>query len=76
MGEKRSLPDTIAPGWPVVQVFGTLFVIITLVTARESALWIWALYGVSAVCWLLFVALGVRNRVEATHYASRHGLTG
>ena len=55
MKEKRSLPDTIAPGWLVVQVFGTLFVAVILVTARESAPWVWALYGVSAVCWLLFV---------------------
>ncbi|MEU8142107.1 histidine kinase [Nonomuraea sp. NPDC048901] len=65
MEQKRSLPDTIAPGWLVVQVFGTLFVIITLVTARESALWIWALYGVSAACWLLFVALD-RSRPRLT----------
>ncbi|MFD1537684.1 sensor histidine kinase [Nonomuraea guangzhouensis] len=57
MKEKRSLPDTIAPGWLVVQVFGTLFVTAILVTARESAPWVWALYGVSAVCWLLFVSL-------------------
>ncbi|MEU4227965.1 histidine kinase [Nonomuraea sp. NPDC026600] len=56
MKGKRSLPDTIAPGWLVVQVFGTLFVTATLVTARESTPWVWGLYGIGAGCWLLFVA--------------------
>ncbi|MBT2227258.1 sensor histidine kinase [Nonomuraea sp. NEAU-A123] len=57
MKGKRSLPDTIAPGWLVVQVFGTLFVTATLVTARESTPWVWGLYGLGAGCWLLFMAL-------------------
>ncbi|ALG14892.1 sensor histidine kinase [Kibdelosporangium phytohabitans] len=51
------LPDTIAPSWLVVQLFGTLFVVATLLTAREDQSWIWAVYGVAAACWAGFVAV-------------------
>ncbi|GLZ33163.1 two-component sensor histidine kinase [Lentzea sp. NBRC 105346] len=49
---------TIAPGWLVVQVLGTLFIAATLITARESTPWVWACYGVSAACWLGFLVTG------------------
>lgn len=49
------LPDTIAPSWLVVQLFGTLFVVATLLTAREDQAWIWVAYGGAAACWAGFV---------------------
>ncbi len=65
-GRRRwPLPDTIAPGWLVVQVFGTLFIAATLVTARERSGWVWALYGASAACWLVFLALDRRPEAAA-----------
>ncbi|ONI75095.1 sensor histidine kinase [Actinosynnema sp. ALI-1.44] len=59
------LPDTIAPSWLVVQLFGTLFVAATLLTARENQPWIWVVYGLSAVCWAGFVATAHRRPVTA-----------
>ncbi|MER6948875.1 histidine kinase [Nonomuraea sp. NPDC000554] len=58
---RRALPDTIAPGWLVVQVFGTVFIAVTLLTAREDAAPVWALYSAAAGCWLAFVALDRRR---------------
>ncbi|WP_216210866.1 sensor histidine kinase [Amycolatopsis aidingensis] len=54
------LPDNLAPGWLVVQVFGTVFLAVTLLTAREDEPWIWACYGACAVCWTVFVLAGAR----------------
>ncbi|MEV0236622.1 histidine kinase [Nonomuraea sp. NPDC050786] len=68
MSETRrrwSLPDTIAPSWLVVQVFGTVIVAATLLTAREGAPPVWTLYGVAAGCWLAFVALDPRRPMPA-----------
>ncbi|WP_158884605.1 sensor histidine kinase [Amycolatopsis anabasis] len=59
-GKRPLLPDTIAPGWLVVHVLGTLFIAATLLTAREDTGWIWALYGASAACWTAFVVLDHR----------------
>ncbi|MEQ4723551.1 histidine kinase [Nonomuraea sp. B19D2] len=64
-GGRWSLPDTIAPGWLVVQVFGTVIVVATLLTAREGAPLVWALYGVATACWLAFVALDPRRPMPA-----------
>ncbi|GAA4542050.1 sensor histidine kinase [Amycolatopsis samaneae] len=59
------LPDTIAPSWLVVQLLGTLFVVATLLTAREPRAWLWVCYGVSATLWLGFVAAAPRRPVLA-----------
>ncbi|WP_370946186.1 sensor histidine kinase [Amycolatopsis sp. cg5] len=49
------LPDTLAPGWLVVQLLGTLLIAATLATAREHQPLVWVLYGVSTLAWLGFV---------------------
>ncbi|GAB3480218.1 sensor histidine kinase [Amycolatopsis cihanbeyliensis] len=54
------LPDNLAPGWLVVQLFGTVFLAATLLTAREDEPWIWACYGACAACWTVFVLAGSR----------------
>ncbi|QYC39010.1 Nitrate/nitrite sensor protein NarX [Nonomuraea coxensis DSM 45129] len=63
-----ALPDTIAPGWLVVQVFGTLIVAATLLTAREGTPLVWVLYGTAAGCWLAFVALDPRRPAPAAAF--------
>jgi signal transduction histidine kinase len=60
MGERKGmrrplLPDTIAPGWLVVQVLGTLFIAATLITTPESSPSVWTCYAVSAAGWVVFV---------------------
>jgi signal transduction histidine kinase len=62
---RPALPDTIAPGWLVVQVLGTLFIAATLVTAHEDTGWVWACYAVSAVGWVVFVLADRRRPVFA-----------
>ncbi|RSD25690.1 sensor histidine kinase [Amycolatopsis eburnea] len=60
MPKRPLLPDTIAPSWLVVQLLGTLFFALTLLTAREPAPGVWAAYGVASACWLGFVVLAPR----------------
>ncbi|NBH05652.1 histidine kinase, partial [Amycolatopsis sp. SID8362] len=60
MPKRPLLPDTIAPSWLVVQLLGTLFFAVTLLTAREPDPRVWAAYGVASACWLGFVVLAPR----------------
>ncbi|WP_290050700.1 sensor histidine kinase [Amycolatopsis solani] len=60
MPKRPLLPDTIAPSWLVVQLLGTLFFAVTLLTARESDPGVWAGYGVASAGWLGFVVLAPR----------------
>ncbi|WP_020497360.1 sensor histidine kinase [Sciscionella marina] len=47
------LAERIAPGWLVVQVFGTLLLLVALLTASASAL-VWVICAAGFLCWLFF----------------------
>jgi signal transduction histidine kinase len=55
MSTRWHFVDRMAPSWLVVQLLGTAVLLLTLFTAREDTLGVWAVYAVSVLAWLTFI---------------------
>ncbi|MEU7908103.1 histidine kinase [Actinoplanes sp. NPDC049118] len=55
MHKRWHFVDRLAPSWLVVQLLGTAVLVLSLITAREDTVGIWAVYAASMLAWIAFI---------------------